>query len=136
MLRTFFSFVFKQEAHPDLVYLRVSLINFADRLVDFFVFCRVARDIGTDTLSVERVLARVHKELTVVKDCSIAYVAVLGRVNRYVSVLLMSSLRSQKLRVLRMLLDLSPEIFDLFLVVIETIAKMFFHVFDFSLLRE
>lgn len=84
----------------------------------------------------ERMLARIHKELTVVKDCSVADVAVLGRVNRDMSVLLMPSLRSQKLRVLRMLLDLSPEIFDFFLVIIKTIAKMFLHVFDFSLLRE
>lgn len=81
-------------------------------------------------------LARVHKELTIVKDCSVADVAVLGWIDRDVSVLLMPSLRPQELRVLRMLLDLSPEIFDLFFVVIKTIAKMFLHVFDFSLLRE
>ncbi len=70
----------------------------------------------------ESVLARVHKELTIVEDCSVADVTVLSWVDRDVSVLLMTSLRAKKLSVLRVLLNLTSEVFDFLFIVIETVA--------------
>ncbi len=70
----------------------------------------------------ESVLARVHKELTIVEDRSVADVTVLGWVDRDVPVLLMTSLRAKKLSVLRVLLNLTSEVFDFLFIVIETVA--------------
>ena len=84
----------------------------------------------------EGMLARVDEELTIVKDCTKTDVTVLGRVDDDVSVLLMTALRTQKLRVLRVLLDLSAQLLDLFLVVIETVTKMLLHITHFGLLWE
>lgn len=84
----------------------------------------------------EGVLARVHEELTIVEHGSEANVAVLGRVDRDVPVFLMAALRPQYLRVLRVFFDLGPEVFDLFLVVVQAVAQVLLHVTHLSLLRE
>ena len=97
---------------------------------------RVALDVRPDTLTMEGMLARVNEELTIVKDCTETDVTVLGRVDDDVSVLLMTALRTQKLRVLRVLLDLSAQLLDLLLVVIETVTKMLLHITHFGLLWE
>ena len=92
--------------------------------------------VGTDALSVEGVLARVDEEFTVVENSTEANVTVLVRVDGDVAILLVTSLSSEKLSVLRMLLDLGSQLFDLFFIVIQTVAEMLLHITDFSFLWE
>ena len=84
----------------------------------------------------ESMLARIDEELAIVKDSAEANIAVLSGVDDYVSILLVSSLRAKQLCILRMLLDLGAQLFNLLLVIIKAVAKMLFHVADFRLLRE
>ena len=126
----------EEVSHRDVVDLSVGLMDIADSLGYARVLGRVALNVRADTLAVERMQAGVHEELTIVKHSSVADVAVLGRVYRDVPILLMAALRSEKLSILRMLLDLRSELFDLFLVVVKTVAQVLFHVTHLGLLRE
>lgn len=84
----------------------------------------------------ESMLARVYEEFAVVENCTKANVAVLGRVDRDMPVFLVSALRPKYLGVLRVFLNLSPQILDLFLVVVQAVAQVLLHVTHFSLLRK
>ena len=114
--------VFEQVAHADVVDLAVGLVDVRDRFGDLGVASRVSFYVRADALPMEGVLAGVDEELAVVKDRTEADVAVLGRVDDDVPVLLMASLRAQQLRVLAMLLDLSSQLLDLLFVVVQTVA--------------
>ena len=111
-------------------------MDIGDRLGNLGVSSSVALDVGPDALAMEGMLAWVNKELTIVKDCAEADVTVLGGVDNDVPILLMTALRAQKFRVLRVLLNLSAKFLDFFFVVIKTVAEMLFHVTHFGLLGE
>ena len=81
-------------------------MNVSDRLGNLRVSCRVVLYVRADALTVECVQTRIDEELTIVEDCTETDVAVLGRIDRDVLVLLMTSLRTQELSVLRVSLDL------------------------------
>ena len=93
-------------------------MDVGDSLGDSSVFGSVALDVRTDALAMERMQTRVHEKLTIVKNSAIADVTVLSRVDRDVPVLLMATLRPEKLSVLRVLLNLRSQLFNLLLVVI------------------
>lgn len=86
------SCILEQVAHLNVVDLSVSFMDVFDRLGNLGAAGRVVLNVSADTLPVEGVQARVHKELTVVEDGSEADVAVLGGTNRNVPILLMSTL--------------------------------------------
>ena len=81
-------------------------------------------------------LARVYEELSVVENSSEANVAVLGWVDRDMPVFLVTALGPQYLGVLRVFLNLGPQVLDLFFVVVQAVAQVLLHVTHFSLLRE
>ena len=128
--------VFKEITHLDVVDLTVALVDVRDGLGDLGVSGVVTFDVRSDALTMESMLAWVDKELAIVEDCSEADVTVLSRIDLDVPVLLVASLGTQELGVLRVLLDLSAQIDDLLLIVIEAVAQMVFHVTDFGFLRE
>ena len=132
----FVCLILEQVAHANVIDLAVGLMNVSDRLGNLRISCRVVLDVRADALTMEGVQTRIDEELTIVKDCAKADIAVLGRVDRDVLVLLMTSLRTQELSVLRVSLNLVAKLFNLLLVVIKTVAQMLLHVTDFSLLRE
>lgn len=131
-----FVFLLEEVAHADVVNLPIRLMDIGDCLHELGVPRGVLLEVRPDALPMERMLARVHEEVTVVEDGSEADVAVLSRVDRDVPILLVTALRAEQFSVVRVLLDLTPKLFDLLLVVIETIAQVFFHVAHFCLLRE
>ena len=128
--------VLKEIAHLDVVDLTVALVDVRDGLGDLGVSGVVTFDVRPDALTMESMLAWVDKELTIVEDCSEADVTVLSGIDLDVPVLLVASLGPQELGVLRVLLDLSAQIDDLLLIVIEAVAQMVFHVTNFGFLRE
>ena len=128
--------VLKEIAHLDVVDLTVALVDVRDGLGDLGVSGVVTFDVRPDALTMESMLAWVDKELAIVEDCSEADVTVLSGIDLDVPVLLVASLGPQELGVLRVLLDLSAQIDDLLLIVIEAVAQMVFHVTDFGFLRE
>lgn len=111
-------------------------MDVGDRLGNLGVSRRVVLDVGADAFAMESMLAGVDEELAIVKDGAEADVAVLRGVDHDVPVLLMTSLRPQKLSVLRMLFYLRSQLFDLLLVVIKTIAQVLLHIAHFGLLGE
>ena len=114
----------------------VSLVDFADRLRDARVLRSVTLNVGADALAVERVLARIHEELSVVEDCTEADVAVLRRVDCDVPILHVAALCAKFLSIFRVLCNLAAQKLDLLLVVIQAVAQVLLHVADFGLLRE
>ena len=86
------SFVLKEVTHSDVVNLSVCLVDIGDRLGDLGVSGCVTLYIGPDALTMEGVLAGVDEELTIVKDCSEADIAVLSWVDHDMPVLLVTPL--------------------------------------------
>ena len=99
------------------------------------IFRLIAFQIDLNTLTMEGMRTREHIELFV-KNCSETDVACLTRVDRYMLVAHAPLLVSELLSTLRMTLNLLSQAFDLLLIVVETLAKMLFHVFNLSILRE
>ena len=126
----------KLSTHADIVDVVVGLVDLAYRLRNSWVFCSVSFDVRADALTVESMLAGINEEFTVIEDRSKTDVAVLSRVDCYVSILHVPPLRSQLLRILRVLTDLATQVLDLFLIIIQAIAKVLFHVANLSLLWE
>ena len=81
-------------------------------------------------------LAGVNEELAIIEDRAEANIAVLGRIDDDMSILLVTSLRAKKLSVLRMLLNLGTQLLDLLFIIVEAVAKMLFHIAYLRLLRE
>ena len=111
-------------------------MDILDRLVDPRVTRSIPLDVRPYALTMERMLARIDEEFAIVEYCSEADVAVLGWIDHDVPVFLVASLRSKYLRVLGVLLDLSPQLLDLLLVVVKAVAQVLLHIAHFSLLRE
>ena len=67
-------------------------MDISDGLGDLWVASRVPLNIRSDTLTMERMLARVDEELTVIEYGTEADIAVLSRVDYNMPVLLMTPL--------------------------------------------
>ena len=123
-------------AHADVVDLLVMLVDHADGLGDLGVLRGVVLDVRPNALSVERVAARVHKELSIIKDSAEANVTVLGGINRDVSILHVTTLSSKLLRILGVLLNLAAQVFNLLFIIIQAVAQVLLHIAHLSFLRE
>ena len=91
----FVTLALEQVAHPDVVNLSVSLVDVGDCLLELGISSGVALEVSPDALTMEGVLARVDEELAIVEHRTKANVAVLGRVDRDVPVLLVAALGTQ-----------------------------------------
>ena len=104
---TTFTLVLEEITDADVINLSIELVDVRDRLGNLRVSSSVVFDIRTNALTMESMLAGINEELTIVKDCAKANVAILSGIDHDMTILLMASLRAEKFRVLRMLFDLS-----------------------------
>ena len=122
--------------HADIVDVVVGFVDLANRFGDARIFGSVVLNVRADTLTMESMLTRVDEELAIIENRAETDVAVLGRVDRDMTILHVASLCAELLSVLRVLADLTTQILDLLFVIIKAVTQVLLHIADLGLLRE